>query len=90
MRRKASFACSTVNTDVSTSTPSSRSRRNTRVTCGTSNPISISSCAWVKTSRGVPVLAIRPSFITTSRVTLEAISSIEWLTIMTVAFCAFW
>ena len=81
-------ACCGVKIAVGTSTPRRRSSRNTRVSSGTSSPIASSSCACENISAGVPLIATRPSFITTRRLTFAATSSMEWLTIMTVAFCA--
>ena len=49
---------------------------------------SSSSSPWAKTSRGAPEKGIRPSLITTSRSTVRATSSMEWETMMIVAFLA--
>ena len=86
--RSACRACSTENTDVSTGTPRRFSARNSCVIFGMARPISTSSSAWEKTSAGVPFMTFCPWFMTSSRSTFDAISSIEWLTITTAACCA--
>ena len=55
---------------------------------GTFRPMETSSAACEKTSDGAPVMTAVPFSMTISRSTLEAISSIEWLTITTAACCA--
>ena len=84
----ASLACSVVYTEASMSTPMARRRWNTRVMAGTPKPMASSSSPWAKTSRGAPEKGIRPSLITTSRSTVRATSSMEWETMMIVAFLA--
>ena len=84
----ASLACWMVYTEGSMSTPMARSRWNTRVMAGTPRPMRSNSSPWANTSRGAPEKGILPSLTTTMRSTVRAISSIEWETMMMVAFLA--
>ena len=55
---------------------------------GTFRPMATSSAACEKTSLGAPFITAVPFSMTMRRSTLEAISSIEWLTMTTAACCA--
>ena len=56
----------------------------TRVTWGTSSPASSSASAWANTSAGVPSMRIWADFKTKIRPAFRAISSMLWLTRITV------